>query len=277
MWEPSDLLEALGGIARGLIMQRYGCTRTQLAAATRAGAIRRIRPGIYALGTTDPKIVTAAAHGGALTCADALRAHGVWVLPQADAVVHVWMGASGRRHHGHSCGCVTHNSPGTADVGLAPVAAALVHAYRCLDREAFFAAYESAWNKRLISTKDRARIRRELPKSASWLLDLARPDAESGLESLLRLRLHLLGIHLECQVVIGGVGRVDFVIERRVIVEVDGRANHSGREMRHKDLARDAEASRLGYETLRFDYAMVIHDWDAVASAIISAVGRSKW
>jgi very-short-patch-repair endonuclease len=276
MIEPSDLLHTLGGIARGTHLQQFGATRAQLAVAARTGTISRIRQGVYALSTADPKVVAAAAHGGALTCADALRAHGVWVLPQVDPIVHVWVGRSGRRHPHTPCECISHHSPGTAGLGLAPVAAALIHAYRCLDQEAFFAAYESAWNQRLLSAPDRKRIRRELPKSAHWLLDLARPDAESGLESILRLRLHLLGIRLDCQVVIGGVGRVDFVAERRVIIEVDGRRNHDGPEMRHKDLTRDAAASRLGFETLRFDYAMIIHDWDAVVRAVMSAVARAR-
>lgn len=276
MIEPADLLHTLGGIARGKHLQQFGSTRAQLALATRVGTISRVRQGVYALPATDPKIIVAAAHGGALTCADALRAHGIWVLPSVDAIVHVWLGGSGRRHPHTPCECIPHHSPGTAGLGLAPVAAALVHAYRCLDQEAFFAAYESAWNKRLLSAHDHKRIRRELPKSAHWLLDLARPDSESGLESILRLRLHLLGVHLDCQVVIGGVGRVDFVAERRVIIEVDGRMNHDGPEMRHKDLMRDAAASRLGFETLRFDYAMIMHDWDAVARAVMSAVARAR-
>lgn len=276
MIEPADLLRTLGGIAHGRTLQRYGSTRTRLATAARAGTLRRVRPGVYALPTTDSKVIAAAAHGGALTCADALRAHGVWVLPRVDEMVHVWMGGSGRRHPHSPCECIPHHSPGTAGLGPAPVAAALLHAHRCLDEEAFFAAYESAWNKHLLSAQDRRRIRRELPKSAHWLLDLARPDAESGLESILRLRLHLLGIRLDCQVTIDGVGRVDFVVERRVIIEVDGLLNHDGPNMRHKDLMRDAAASRLGFETLRFDYAMIMHDWDAVARAVISAVARAR-
>lgn len=168
-----------------------------------------------------------------------------------------------------------HYSPGRAPLGLAPVAVALVHAYRCHSQEAFFAAYESAWNKRLISALDRRRIRQELPKTAGWLLDLAGPDADSGLESLLRLRLHLVGIRLECQVDVGGVGRVDFVLDNRVLLEVDGKENHDGPGKRHKDLVRDAAASGAGFESLRFDYAQVVHDWPTVVAAILAALHRA--
>lgn len=98
----------------------------------------------------------------------------------------------------------------------------------------------------------------------------ARPDADSGLESLLRLRLRRLGILLRSQVVIDTVGRVDFLLDGVIILEVDGRLNHEGPSLRHKDLVRDARAAALGYETLRFDYALVVHDWETVRAAILA-------
>lgn len=270
---PAILLDHLGGIARGTLLQDFGCSRDELSAAARAGSIRRVRTGVYALPGTDPQIIAAAAHGGALTCAAALRAHGIWVLPEPDATVHVWMGGAGRQHPHASCACVTHSTSGRAPLGLAPVADALIHLYRCHDQEAFFAAYESAWNKRMLPAAARAQIRRTLPRSAEWMLDIARPDAQSGLESLLRLRLHLLGIRLDCQVPIAGVGVVDFVIGSRLVLEVDGEGNHGG-DKRHRDLMRYAAASAAGYETLRFDYDMVVRRWPVVAAAILAALGR---
>lgn len=275
MFDPAYLLSRFDGIARGARIQQFGCSRAEVRRAADAGAILRVRQGVYALPGLDPAIVMAAAHGGALTCAAALRAHGVWVLPEPDEAIHVWLGKAGRRHPHAGCACAVHFSAGRAELGLAPVADSLIHAFRCLDEEAFFSAYESAWNKRLINTHDRNRIRRALPRSARWLLDLARPDAESGLESLLRLRMHLIGIALECQVQIDGVGRVDFVLGRKLILEVDGRENHAAADRRHNDLIRDAAASAAGYETLRFDYAQVVHGWPIVIAAILSALLRT--
>jgi very-short-patch-repair endonuclease len=149
-----------------------------------------------------------------------------------------------------------------------------VHVYHCHGDEVFFAALESALRQRKISSAATGRIRARLPLRARWLVDLARADADSGLESLLRLRLHVLGIRLECQVAIPTVGIVDFVVGDRLILETDGKENHDGASHRHKDLRRDAAASRLGYETLRFDYALVIHDWPTVEAAILAALAR---
>ena len=62
-------------------------------------------------------------------------------------------------------------------------------------------------------------------------------------------------------------------IGERLLVETDGRENHAGAERRHNDLVRDANAAAWGYVTLRFDYALVVHDWDLVERAILGAAG----
>lgn len=225
--------------------------RTHPRATRRAGAppsarpALRVRHGVYALGRTSPAVVAAAAHGGAVACVTALALWGVWVL--ADPGLHVWLGDKGRAHAHPGCRCTDHHGAGRAAFGVVPIADALVQAARCLSREAFFAAYESAWRLGLIGAADRITIRLALPSRLRRVLDIARGDAESGLESLLRLRLADRGIRLDCQVPVIGVGRVDFVLAGRIILEVDGRENHDGPSMRHKDLVRDAAAAAAGY------------------------------
>lgn len=272
---PLFLVEHLGGIARGHQLAPFGCTRRDLAVAVREEELLRIRPGVFAAPSCPPPVRTAALHGGALTCSSALRLHGVWVLSD-DTSPHVWLGQAGRTHLHAGCTCIGHYRRGTMSLGLAPVEDALVHSYGCFGEEFFFAAYESAWAQRLIGAAARRRIRRSLPAGARWLVDFARHDAGSGIESIMRLRLHVLGITVDTQVAISGVGRVDFVVEGRVIIEADGKGNHDGSSARHRDLQRDAVASRLGYETLRFDYAMILHDWDAVVAAILAAIDRAR-
>lgn len=274
MSDPAVLLKTRL-VARGIELSAFGCTRKNLAAAAARGAIGKVRDGVYASIDAPDAVVTAAMHGGALTCALGLRVHGIWTLSE-DVQPHVWLGIGGRSHDHPDCACMAHYRPGRMRLGVAPVEHALVHAFHCHGDELFFAAYESAWNKRLIGAAARARIRAVLPATAEWLVDLARPDAQSGLESILRLRLHLIGLRLECQVPIPEVGRVDFVVGGRIILEADGEDNHGGRARRHRDLWRDAVASRLGYETLRFDYAMIIHHWDVVVDAILAALSRSR-
>lgn len=71
-----------------------------------------------------------------------------------------------------------------------------------------------------------------------------------------------------------GVGIVDFVLGDRLILELDGKRNHEGATLRHKDLVRDAVAASHGFDTLRFDYAMVVHEWELVEAAILAKLGR---
>lgn len=274
MLTPQHVIDQHGGIARGTQLATFGFTRTDLAESVNSGVIERIRPGVFSIGKTHAAVKVAAAHGGALTCAAALRHHGVWVL-RDDAAPHVWLGRSGRRHPHVGCACVEHFRPGRMTLGVAPLETALVHAFHCYGAEFFFCAFESAWNQRRLSVAARRSIRSALPQSAQWLIDLARDDAQSGLESLVRLRLHMRGIRVETQVSIDGVGRVDFVIGGRIILESDGEENHGGASKRHKDLRRDAVASALGYETLRFDYALIVHHWPVVIRAIEAALART--
>jgi very-short-patch-repair endonuclease len=274
MQSAAFILAHHGGIARGTLLGRYGLSRRMLQAELNTGRIVRVRQGVFALPTTAPDIIAAAEHGGALTCRRALRLHGVWVLDD-DPQIHVWLGGRGRSHH-TDCRCTGHYHAGTAGLGLAPIEDALVHAYHCASDEVFFAALESALVQRKVRRAGLARIRARIPSHDRWLVDLARDDADSGLESLLRLRVHLLGITLECQVEIPTVGRVDFVIAGRLILEADGRENHESGTKRHDDRVRDAAASVLGYETLRFDYAQIVHDWQSVEAAIIAAVVRLR-
>lgn len=273
-----ELIQRRGGIASTKTLIAAGATRSALRRAVQGECVERVREGLYAAPLVDANVRAAAAHGGALACVSALRSHGVWVLD--DERLHVWLGTRGRHHEVASrasaqlarkgrCACVRHHDAGRAGFGIVSLPQALVQAARCQGSECFFAAFESAWQLGKLTRADRAEVRAALPPRMRWLVDLARHDAGSGLESLLRLRLSRLGLRPECQVWIQGVGVVDFVFAGRLIVETDGRENHDGQSKRHKDLSRDAAAAAAGYDTLRFDYAMVVYDWPTVEAAIL--------
>lgn len=133
---------------------------------------------------------------------------------------------------------------------------------------------ESALRQRRLSQADLAWLWQHTNAQARDAIAFARRDADSGLESLLRWRLRRHGLSVRTQQAIVSVGRVDFVIGERLIVEVDGAPNHDGESHRHKDLVRDAHAAAWGYVTLRFDYALVVHDWETVELAILGLVDR---
>lgn len=212
-------------------------------------------------------------HGGALGCVSVLQAEGLWVLDELPHV-HVAMRPNGQSLPHADCGCILHWNDVPQSGGRISLQAALVQALGCVGMEEFFVALESAMRRRMIDRRGLASLRREVPAEQRWLVDFARWDADSGLESLLRLRLRAHGISLASQVDIPGVGRVDFVLGDRLILEVDGKPGHVGASARHKDLVRDAVAAAHGFETLRFDYALVVHDWPLVEAAILAKVER---
>ena len=274
-------LQARGGIARTSELRAAGFGKRTLAAAVARGDVARARTGLLVLPTLDADAREALSHGGLLACASACRSHGLWVLDAHDDRVHTWIAAD--RHPGRlpidpetgdvSC-CVFHRDTprGAPDDRRVAVVHALAQLLRCRGPEAFFAALESALRQSKLPSSDRALLRSIVRAEDRWLVDLARADADSGLESLLRLRLHRLGITLAAQVEIPGVGRVDFVLGDCLILEADGKT-HDG-ETRHRDRMRDALAMALGFITLRFDYAMIVHDWPLVEAAVVAAVGR---
>ncbi|MFF2370351.1 DUF559 domain-containing protein [Agromyces sp. NPDC058110] len=258
-------------LARTADLHRRGIGQHAIRLALRSGTIDRVRQGVYAVAGAPRELVVAAAHGGVPGCVTAARLLGLWVL-DVDDVPHIAVAAGDRVHAHDGCRCVTHRVSGVRLGRTTTCVRTLLQLFACRGDEAFFVALESALRQRLVPPAMLEDLQRRLPARARWMLDVARDDADSGLESLLRLRLREHGIDLRSQVSIAGVGRVDFLLGDRVILEVDGRANHDGPSMRHKDLVRDAIAAGLGFTTLRFDYALVMHDWPTVLSAILTTI-----
>ncbi|MDQ4214409.1 type IV toxin-antitoxin system AbiEi family antitoxin domain-containing protein [Microbacterium sp. ASV81] len=274
MFSAAAILLTLGRMARTAELKSLGVSESELTRAVRAGEVVRARQGVYALPDTAPEHVHAAAHGGTIGCAHAAALHGLWTLTVPD-VPHVWMGRTGTPR-GRTDGCRIHWSHGHVDVGrLPPVEVVLLQLAVCADEETFFAALESALRRSLLAPGRLRWLYRRVPHRLRRLVSFARADADSGLESLIRLRLHRIGIEVRTQVTIVGVGEVDFVIGARLIIEADGRENHDASDKRHKDLLRDAAAASLGYETLRFDYDIIVNHWPVAQAAILAALARA--
>lgn len=272
MFAVAPILASLGRMARAAELKHRGVSERELTRAVRAGEVVRARQGVYALPDTDEDLLHAAAHGGSVGCAAAAMRHGLWVL-RTPPTAHIWMGRSGTPR-GHRDGCRIHWTAGHVDVGmLPPVRVVLLQLAGCADEETFFAALESALRQSRLTSAELRWLADRIPTQRVPLLAIARSDADSGLESLVRLRLHRVGISVRTQVQIDGVGEVDFLIDGRLIVEADGKENHDGGK-RHKDLLRDAAAAALGYRTLRFDYDLIVYDWPVVEAAILAVLAR---
>jgi very-short-patch-repair endonuclease len=122
-----------------------------------------------------------------------------------------------------------------------------------------------------MSRRELRELSRLLPATKRALLQLVDRRAESGLESIVRVLVRDLGFAVRPQVPFGGIGRVDLLVERWVIVETDGAEFHDG-TVSPRDRRRDAALASRGYTVLRFRYAQVIFHLSSVANAVISAV-----
>lgn len=254
-----------------------GLSRSEIRRCVDAGSLLHLRRGVYSSPDACACVVAAAERGGAIACVTAARHLGLWVLGEDD--LHVWLNDDGhlRPLQDVDVACTPHWDTGRPTAFTPPpVPRTLKQILACRGVEEFFVALESARRLGLIH-----------PDGLRWLcaatnsigreaVRLSRDDADSGLESLLRWRLRSHNLPVRTQVRIAGVGVVDILIGDRLIVEADGRENHEGASLRHKDLVRDASAAAWGYTTLRFDYALIVHDWDLVEAAILAAVREGR-
>lgn len=244
-------------------------SRRAIGLAVTSGDLIRLRRGVYAARGTCGSVSEAGRHGGVLACVSAARHLGLWTVAPAEEI-DVWMRGDGHRVAHPGCRCVDHwdAAPAMSRSSAASVPRALRQMWLCRGVEEFFVAVESAMHLGMLTPAGLTWLRRSCGDGARAALDFAGSDSESGLGSLLRWRLRDTGVSMRSQVDITSVGRVDFLIGDRLILKADGAEHHASATARHRDLLRDANAAAWGYVTLRFDYAMIVHDWETVLGAI---------
>jgi very-short-patch-repair endonuclease len=239
-----------------------GFTSKGITRAVRSGHLIRLRRDHY-IARTDPAADAAVRIGGVLTCISALTALGVFAVSDGRVHVHVERTMSrlrgpvdrrerwDRRVHGSSVRLHWGRSPEWASREAVSLDEAIRTMVRCRAPREVVAALDSILYLGIRSREELHEIFACLPRKYEVLLRLADGRAESGPESLVRLMLRQLGAAFDLQVVIGGVGRVDFLIGDRLILECDSKAHHSDWGQRRKDIRRDQEAARRGYTTVR--------------------------
>ncbi|MGW0162028.1 endonuclease domain-containing protein [Mycobacterium sp. NPDC003323] len=238
-----------------------------------AGAVSRgfsrVRHGWYASPSADPQVVRAVAAGGVLACTSVLRRHQVWVL---DSALHIRYAERAQRARPgvRSCHPYRFNPPIVGAVD--PLDIAIASAANCLDAEGLVIVLDSMLNKRMIEMADARDIVSASRFARLQLAERCDPKSESGTESMIRLRLLARRIHLRTQVDIAGVGRVDFLVGDRLIIEADSREHHLPGYQ--SDRRRDRVAISLGYLVIRLTYEDVVYRWDMVEADILTVIRR---
>ncbi|MGY2743564.1 DUF559 domain-containing protein [Arthrobacter sp. UYCu723] len=268
--EPINYLVQLGGVARTAQLLAAGFSRTDIAHLAN-NAVKQPRRGIFMLPDCRPDLAAAIRHNARITCASAAGHYGLWLREPP-----------GQHHlacnHGHGTGFIRHRTvrfEGHPSLPLAAIEDVVLHAMSCLAPPTSTALATSAirlYGVPLELLKDQLAGDRSGPAlKALNQLDLR---AESIVEVDAQYVFNANGIGFETQVQLPGIGRVDFLIEGYLIVEVDGFAFHSSREALRRDLGRNNASTLSGFAVLRY---MPEHIWfepERVVAEIRAALSR---
>lgn len=260
-----------GGVVRSATAVRAGHSQHTIAVAIAEGILTRVRRRWIALADADPHVIGAARAGVVISCITGARRLGLWVLERPGAVhvaAHLHAGrvsvVPGTRVHRDAP--LVHRHP---DVLVDPIENVLAIVARCQPYESALAIWESAMRKGLVTPASLARL--PLAAGARALLEASGPFADSGLETLVPLRLRFLQLRIVAQIWIAG-HHVDFLIGERLVLQIDG-GHHVGRQ-RTSDIRHDVQLMLLGYHVIRVGYEQVIEDWPSVQHDIMRAVAQ---
>jgi len=281
-WEPDSLFDHLqkrraalapGGVFKVAVVRPWGDPRQALEALTRDGRLVRLRRGWYRLPDADPVVVRAVASGGVLACVSALAFAGVWVPDAGGIHARPARGDVPLDFDVLRCG-VNRRLPAPRSA-VDPVPVALRAAAGCLAGEALIAAMDSAVDGGFVRRADLPTILAYAPGRAARLAAQSR-WAQSGTETLIRVRLARRHLRVATQVVIPGVGRVDMMVGERLVLEADSLAHHADEGSYRRDRGRDLRLAQLGFRVVRLTWEQVMFEWDLVEETILSLVGDGE-
>lgn len=262
-------------------LRAAGLSTTQIRTLVRSGELHPVRYGWVRTDRADSAALAAVTAGGALSCVSALRfhqAHGLgklW-LPPGYPDTHVRLtrhGLTTPRPSGFQW-CRGYGGRPTIVAGVDSVPVALGAAARCMTAEHWVACVDSVLNSTAMTIADIQADMGAVPMRIRELLRRCDGRAQSGTESIVRLRLVALGFTVVVQPAILAFEHADLRVGS-LLLECDGRKYHTSGPARGNDYRRDRKTLVDGWMTMRVTYADVIYDWESVL-ADIRAVTRPR-
>jgi very-short-patch-repair endonuclease len=281
----AQTVQSMGGLAATHELKQSGYSKYRLRRAVLTGELIRVRQGWYILPSTPIDPEESVRVGGRATCVTGARQHGLWV--RNTVRLHVCVPPHGSRLRTRRDRTKRLSSTKRSDVIVhwtdsgrvgtrfnLSATECLRDMIFCQSPERVVAAVDSAIRLGILSPEQWWNEIAGLPRRLRRLLGRIDARSESITESIVRFRLQMLGIACQLQVKITGVGRVDILIGKRLVIEVDGRDYHVSSERFEADRERDAKLSVRGYRVLRFSYQQIMNNWALVRAAILAAIAR---
>lgn len=268
--EPLEYLAQLGGVARTGQLLAAGYSRTEIAQLANTG-VRQPRRGVFVLPNCRPELQAAIRNNARVSCASAAAHYGLW-LREAPAQYHLAC------NHGHGTGFIRHRTvrfDGHPVLPIAGIEDVVLHATTCLAPPASTAIATSAMRLHGVPLELlKAQLTADRCGRALKALHQLDLRAESIVEVDAQHLFRINGLGYDAQVYLPGIGRVDFLIEGFLIVEVDGFAFHSSREALRRDLGRNNASTLAGFAVLRYMPEHIWFDPQRVLAEIRAVLAR---
>lgn len=261
-----------GGVLSTAQLLGSGETERDIRQALDLDLLRRIRHGWYATNDADADVVAAVEAGGVASCVFALHRSGIWVPGEA-VEMHCRVTRHGQRIRGRQCR--RYGRPTSATAAIDDLPTALQYAARCLDDEGFIVVCDSVANKGLITLEDIATQFAHAPTRIRRLIEKCDARAQSGTESMTRVRLRNVGYRVRVQYRVAKGLHPDLLVGERLAVEIDSKAHHTGEDNYEYDRWRDRQYVKHGLIPIRLTYAHVVTHWPATL-ADIHAICRNR-
>ncbi|WP_164509792.1 MULTISPECIES: type IV toxin-antitoxin system AbiEi family antitoxin domain-containing protein [Gulosibacter] len=272
MLDLTPLFAANFGVLSNAQLRAVPLDKVEVRQLTRSGQLTQLRRGWWS--GTDPHadVVSAVKAGGVLTGPSALKLHGAWT-PEG---LGVNVRAARDDRIKVTTDLTTHRLRGEAarpcDTACDSALVALFVTMLDFPADTATVLADSLVQQGILSEAQIERAALLTGPRGQEVLARFDASAESGTETLVRLWLRSHHIRYRTQVEIGEVGRVDFLVGKSLIIEVDSKSHHTSEEAYQNDRTRDLALTSLGYRVIRVTYEDVVSRLDEVGQSILSLV-----
>ncbi|HNP57596.1 hypothetical protein [uncultured Gordonia sp.] len=145
-----------------------------------------------------------------------------------------------------------------------------------MPEDEWIAAVDSVYNQKLLNERELRESWGFVPPRTEKMLAKCDAEAQSGTESIARVRLRAAGYRVTPQAHIPGLGHVDLLVGDRFIFECDSETHHSSEEQLAEDARRDGVALQLGYIPRRYRLKRILNEWPSVLAEIRAFTSKDR-